>query len=62
MGIELGPFSHEVISSSEEIPRCAHFGRVDISLRKHASPEQGGDLMGVNLIIFGFSAVDGFHV
>jgi hypothetical protein len=62
MGIELGPFSHEVISSSEEIPRCAHFGRVDISLRKHASPEQGGDLMGVDLIVFGFSSMDSFHV
>jgi hypothetical protein len=62
MGIELGPFSHEVISSSEEIPGCAHPGGVDISLRNHAAPEQGGDLMGVDLIVFCFSSVDGFHV
>jgi len=62
MSKELGSFSHEVISSSEEIPSGAHPGRIDIGLREHAASEQGSDLMGVNLIVFGFSTMDGFHV
>jgi len=62
MSKELGPFSHEVIPSSEKISGGAHPGRIDISLREHAAPEQGGDLMGVDLIVFGFSSVNGFHI
>jgi hypothetical protein len=39
MGKELGSFSHEVVSSSEEVTGGAHPGRIDIGLREHASPE-----------------------
>jgi hypothetical protein len=62
MSEEFGPLSHEVVSSPEEISGGTHPGRIDIGLREHSSPEQGGDLMGIDLIVFGFSSVDGFHV
>ena len=62
MSKELGSFPHEVISSSEEISGGAHLSRVDIGLGEHASLEQSGDLMGVDLVVFGFSSVDSFHV
>jgi len=57
MGKELGAFSHEVISSSEEISGGAHPGRIYIGLREHTASEQSSDL-----IVFGFSSVDRFHV
>jgi len=62
MGIELGPFSHEMVSSSEQISGCPHLSWIDIGLREHPPSEQGGDLMGVDLIVFGFSSMDSFHV
>jgi len=36
---EFCPFSHEVVSSSEEIAGGAHLGGVDIGLREHATSE-----------------------
>jgi hypothetical protein len=62
MGIELGPFSHEMIPSPEKIPGCSHFGGVGIGHGDHASPEEYRDFVGVDLVIFGLAAVDGFHV
>ena len=62
MGKELSPFSHEVISSSEEISRCSHPDGIDIRLRDHPSSKQGSDLMGVDLVVFGFSSVNRFHI
>ena len=62
MGKEFGPFSHEVISSPQEISCCSHLSGIGISLRDHATSEQGSDFMGIDLIVFGFSSVDGFHV
>ena len=62
MSKELGSFSHEVISSSEEISGGSHSCGIDIGMREHTASEQGGDLMGVDLVVFGFSSVDGFHV
>jgi len=62
MGIKLSPFSHEMIPPSEEIPCCPHFGGIDIGLGDHTSPEQYGDFSRIDLVIFCFAAVDGFHV
>jgi len=62
MGIEFCTFSHQVISTSEQIPGCSHLGRVGIGHGDHASPEEHGDFVGIDFIIFGFSSVDGFHI
>lgn len=37
MGIEFGPFSHEVIAPSEQVPCCPHIGGVSIRHWDHAS-------------------------
>lgn len=50
-----------MVASSEEIPYCSHFGRIDIGLRNHASPEQYSDFSRIELVVFGFAAMDGFH-
>jgi hypothetical protein len=39
MGKEFRPFSHEVISASEEVPGCPHLCGIDISLRNHTASE-----------------------
>ncbi len=62
MGVEFGPFSHEMIASSQQVPCCSHIGRVRIGHWDHASSEQDSNLMGIELIVFGFAAVNGFHV
>jgi len=59
---QLSPFSHEVVSSAQEIPGWAHLLGVDISHGDHASPEQCGDFLGVDSVVFAFAAVDGFHI
>lgn len=51
-----------MISPSEEVTGCPHLCGVDVRLREHTASEQGGDLQGVDLIIFGLSSMDGFHV
>ena len=62
MSKELRSFSHEVNSSSEEVSAGAPAGWIDIGLKEHVSPEQNGDLMGVDLVFFGFSSLDSFHI
>src|SRR5215510_2011497 len=49
-------------TASEEVAGRAHGSRIDIGLREHATAEQDGNLLGINLIVFGFAAVNGFHI
>src|SRR3990172_5782954 len=51
-----------MISPPEEISGCPHPCGIDIRLRNHPASEQGSDLEGVDLIVFGFSSVNRFHV
>lgn len=62
VAVEFGPFSHKMIATSQQIPGSPHSCRIDIGHGNHASPQQSGDLVGVDPIVFGFAAVDGFHV
>ena len=62
VAIELGPFSHEMIAPPQQIPGGPHSCRIDIGHGNHASPQQNGDFVGIDPVIFGFTAVDGFHV
>jgi hypothetical protein len=62
MGQELGAFAHQVCAASKQITGRAHLGRIDIGFWKHAAAEQGGNLLRVDFVVFGFTAVDGFHV
>ena len=62
VGQEFGAFTREVESSSEQVTGSAHLVRVDVCLREHATAQYYGDLVSVDAIVFGFAAVDGFHV
>ena len=62
MGVEFSPFSHEMIASSQQVPRCSHIGRIGIGHGDHASSKQDCDFAGIDFVIFGFTAVNGFHV
>ena len=62
MGQEIGPFPHEVIASAQEIPGGPHPFRVDVSLGQQAAAQQDGDLVGVDLVVLRFTAVNRLHV
>lgn len=62
MSQKLGPFMDEVVSPSEEVPGGAHAFGIDIGRREGSTPEQNGDLFGVDFVVFGLSTVDGFHI
>ncbi len=59
---KFGPFMDQVVSPSEKVPGGAHAFRIDIGRRKGATPEQNGDLFGIDFVVFGLSTVDGFHI
>lgn len=62
MGKELCPFAHEVIAPAHQIPRGPHLPRVDVGHGDQPSSQQGSDLLGVDLVVLAFAAVDGPHV
>ena len=62
MGKELGPFAHEVIAPTHQIPRGPHLLRVDVGHGDQSSSQQGSDLLGVDLVVLALAAVDGPHV
>ncbi len=59
---QIGPFSHEVVSPSKEVPGGSHGFRIGIGCRQGSTPKQNGDLFGVNFVVFALAAMDGFHV
>jgi len=62
VGEELGPFAHEMIAPAHQIPRGPHLLRVDVGHGDQPSSQQGGDLLGVDLVVLALAAVDGPHV
>src|SRR4051812_15999265 len=49
-------------STSDMRMRFAHAPGVDVGERKGAATQEAGDLGGVDLVVLGLAAVDGFHV
>jgi len=62
MGEEFCSFSCQMHSTTEEVTGGAHFLRIDIGHGDHATSEQDGDFMGIDLVIFCLSTMDGFHI
>jgi len=62
MSQQFSSFMHEVVSPPQEVPGGAHGLGIDIGSRNVATPQQNGDLLGVNFVIFALAAMDGFHV
>jgi hypothetical protein len=54
--------AHQVGPPSQKITRCPHFCRVRICHGKGTALEQFGDLIGIDLVVFGLAAMDGLHV
>ena len=59
---QFGSLVHEVHPAAQKVTSGAHFGRIHICHRVHAASQQSGNLVSVDLVIFGLSAVDGFHI
>ena len=61
VGQQLPPLPHEVQPAPQEIARRPHRGRIDVGLWQEAAAQQRGDLEGIELVVLGLPAVDGFH-
>jgi len=46
----------------EKIPSGAHALRIHVGYGKHPATKKGCNLLGVDLVVLGFPAVNGFHV
>jgi hypothetical protein len=62
VGQQQSALANQVGSSPQKIARRSHFGRIGIGYGHIAPHEQLCNLVGIDLVIFGFSAMDGFHV
>jgi hypothetical protein len=62
MGESLCAFAHEVDPAPEEITGCAHLGRGDVRLWEHAPTQAQRDVLGIDSVVVGFAALDGYHV
>ena len=59
---QLRPFSHDVISTAQQITGCAHGSGVGVGHREGASAEEGGDFFRIDSIVLAFAAMDSLHV
>ncbi len=59
---QFGPLAHQMHPAAEQVSSRTHAFRIDVSLRDHPASQQNGDLVAVNLVVLGLSAVNGFHV
>ena len=62
VGKELGPLAHEMVAPAHQVPSGTHPLGIHVGHGNEAAPEQGSDLLGVNLVVLAFAAVDGSHV
>jgi len=62
VGHELGSPADEVRPSPQEIPCRPHLSWIDVGHGEHASAQQRRDLLRVDAVVLGLSAVDGLHV
>ena len=58
---ECAAFVRQRHAAPEEVAGGAHLGGIDVRLREHAAAEQDGNLLRVDLVIFGLAAMDGLH-
>jgi hypothetical protein len=62
MGEQLASFAHEEEASAEQVAGSAHARGIDVGLGQGTGAEQHRDLVGVDAIVLGLTAVDGLHV
>ena len=61
MGEEFAAFAGQGHAAAQQIASGAHLGRIHLGLREHPAAQQDSNLMGVDLVVFGFAAVDGLQ-
>ena len=52
----------EIHSAPEKIAGGTHLGRVDVGHREHSTSGKYRDLVGIDSVVLGLTAVNGFHV
>ena len=62
VGHELGPLADEVGPTPQKVPGRSHLGWIDVGHGEKASPEQAGDLEGIDAVVLGLAPMDGLHV
>src|ERR1700730_18032610 len=62
VGQELAAFVDEIIATAKQVTGFAHALGIDIGQRESAATEQPRDLVGIDAVVLGFAAVNGFHV
>ena len=58
---EFGAFVGQRPTAPEQVPGGAHLGGIDVGLREQTAAEHGSHLVRVDLVRFGFAAMDGLH-
>ena len=59
---QLSPFPHEMHPPPKQVAGGSHLRGIDVGLGQHATTQEHGNFLGVDLVIFGLAPVDGFHV
>ena len=62
MGEEFAAFAGQVHAAAQYVAGGAHLGGIHIGLREHATAQQHGDFVGVDLVVFRLAAMDSFHI
>jgi hypothetical protein len=58
---EFSAFVRQMQAATHEITGSTHLNRIDRGLWEHTAAKQGGNLLGIDRVVFGLTAVDGFH-
>jgi hypothetical protein len=62
MSQEFGAFTHQMDAAPEPVTGGGHACGIDVGLWQQATAKQGGNLLRIDLVVFGLAPVDGFHV
>jgi hypothetical protein len=49
-------------AAAEQVPSGPHGSWIDVRLWQHAAAQQDSDFLGIDRVVFGFAAMDRFHV
>ncbi len=58
---QLSTLAHEVKASSRQVARRPHSGRIHVGLRQEANAQEVRDLVRVELVVLGFTAMNRLH-
>lgn len=62
VGQQLRPFAHQAHPPAQQVAGGAHLRWINISQREVPTAQQMCDLVGIDLVVLGFAAVDRLHI